>query len=399
MSRLLVVDYVGAETGVRTFLRSLLPALADAARTRSWEIRLVLPSIDYHGRTVDWAQELTGAVHVSLRGDASHRDAQQFRDWAEDAVAAEAGDVVYFPFPYLASCPKLTTPIVATFHDFNYKRFGTWGRETRLSLEEQMPTWIQGAAPVVSSRFVADELVSYYPEAVNRVSVVPLGVPLRRYDHDEFRWLAFRGRYGIVDPFVFSIGWLAPHKNQAVLMEALAMIPRAKRPMLVLVGPNSLGLAPGRVATESYARHLRHLAHGLGLQYGQDYLGTGRVDDAELDMLYAHASGLIMPTLYEAGSFPVREAAYAGCPVACSRIPPLIEDLERMRDDAAVTFDPYNPGQVAGAIIRLVEERSVNEAAVADRRSRAVAAFDWRRTASGYWTVIEAVATPRGSAA
>ena len=390
MRRLLVIDYVGAETGVRTFLQSLLPALADAARARSWDISLVLPAIDYHGREVRWATDLASdVVHVALHGDASHREPQRFRAWSRDAVTAEDGAVAYFPFPYLSSCPELGLPIVATFHDFNHKRFSTWGRETRQSLEEQLPTWIHAATPVVSSRFIANELASYHPEAESRVTVVPLGVPAWPEVHDASRWTSFCDARGIAKQFILTVGWLSPHKNQAILFEALARLPREQRPMLVLVGPNSASLAPDRVATEAYARHLRHLARARNLEYGVDYIGTGHVSNPELAMLYAHATGLVMPTLYEAGSFPVREAVYAGCPVACSRVPPVVEDIERMHDDAALIFDPFDPDDVAAAITRLPEQRLVTRERHAELRARAMAAFDWNRTAAGYWDVFE----------
>ena len=76
------------------------------------------------------------------------------------------------------------------------------------------------------------------------------------------------------------------------------------------------------------------------------------MSDETLRALYELSDGLVTPTLYEAGSFPVFEAMMVGRPVACSRIPPLVEQLERDGAEAEL-FDLNDPADIAAALRRL----------------------------------------------
>ena len=86
--------------------------------------------------------------------------------------------------------------------------------------------------------------------------------------------------------------------------------------------------------------------------HGPDMIGIGYVTDDTLRALYDMSDGLVTPTLYEAGSFPIFEAMMVGKPVVCSRIPPIVEQLERDGAEAEL-FDPNDPIDIAAALTRL----------------------------------------------
>src|SRR6202011_4794851 len=111
----------------------------------------------------------------------------------------------------------------------------------------------------------------------------------------------------------------------------------------IFTGPNSKQLDGLATAFDPYPRRMIHVAKALGLRQGHDFFGVGEVEDHELEMLYAHATAMVMPTLYESVGLPVPEAIRAGCPVICSDIPSLREVLLRVGPDSARTFDPLDP--------------------------------------------------------
>jgi len=93
-----------------------------------------------------------------------------------------------------------------------------------------------------------------------------------------------------------------------------------------------------------------------------------------MDALYRNALATILPTLYEAGCFPLYEALQQGCPVALSRIPALVEQYQAMQD-ALLYFDPNDPEDLARTILRIREDRE----GIRSRQQAAAPAL-WART-------------------
>ena len=118
---------------------------------------------------------------------------------------------------------------------------------------------------------------------------------------------------------------------------------------------------------------------------GPDLLGLGYVTGRELTVLYDLASAMVQTTLYEAGSFPMWEAMLAGLPVACSAIPPLLEQLER-QGTTAETFEPGDPAAVAAALERVVDTSNPD---LLERNREIVAGRTFGDVASGYLDVFE----------
>lgn len=154
------------------------------------------------------------------------------------------------------------------------------------------------------------------------------------------------------------LGNLSRNKNVAVAINALRQVPDAS---LVLIG----GL-DRRVFGES------------GIDASDERLiFAGRLDDANVAGLFAHASGLLFPSLYEGFGIPPLEAMVQGVPVIAS-------DIEAVREvcgDAALYFDPHDPLELAAAMRAILAE---GEAERAKRRQRGIARaaqFTWDRTA------------------
>jgi glycosyltransferase involved in cell wall biosynthesis len=116
----------------------------------------------------------------------------------------------------------------------------------------------------------------------------------------------------------------------------------------------------------------------------------GRVDERDLLALYRRARLVVVPTLFEAVSFPIYEAFAERVPVACSNVTSLPEQV----GDAAIVFDPYSTRAIADAIQRVCSENQLRERLVSRGAAR-VAGLSWDRTAEAYRTIYEMVAQRR----
>lgn len=198
-----------------------------------------------------------------------------------------------------------------------------------------------------------------------KVDVVPLGLGTRpRAEPMAEGELRARLHAG-ARPIVLSVSAKRPHKNLTRLLGAMALVPRERRPLLVLPGYRT-----------PHEDELRRRTVELDLE--GDVRLRGWVDADELEGLYAAADAFVFPSLMEGFGLPVLEAMARGVPVACSSRGSLAE----VAGDAALLFDPESEPAIAAAITRLLEDRDEAERLRAAGRERA-AHFSWAAAAAG----------------
>jgi glycosyltransferase involved in cell wall biosynthesis len=254
---------------------------------------------------------------------------------------------------------------VVTVHDLIYARFP----EAHAGLREKGMRVLVPAAARRSHRVIADslstrdDLIDLLGLPAERIDVVPLGLgavrraePLGEADVRERLRLSARR-------VVLSLSAKRPHKNLLALIGALARIPAAERPVLVLAG----------YPTEHEAR-LRERAQTLGVD--DDVRFSGWLSDAEVEGLWAIADAFAFPSLYEGFGLPVLEAMARGVPVACSNA----SSLPEVAGDAALLFDAHDEAAIADALRRLLADPALAERLRAAGRER-VREFTWERTA------------------
>jgi glycosyltransferase involved in cell wall biosynthesis len=256
---------------------------------------------------------------------------------------------------------------VSTIHDLHYRtvpeaHFGL----RALGMRALVPLSARRAHRVIAdSEAVRDQLVKLVGLSPESVDVVALGLGVRpRAEPVPAEELRRRFDLGVA-PLLLSVSAKRPHKNLAVLLDALALIDPDERPLLVLPG----------YPTE-YEVELKRRAGALGLEGDTRFLGW--VSPAELEGLYVAAACFVFPSLAEGFGLPVLEAMSRGVPVACSKVDP----IGAVAGDAALKFDPRSARQIADAVRRLLTDRQDADRLAEAGRARA-AGFTWEATARG----------------
>jgi FkbM family methyltransferase len=135
-----------------------------------------------------------------------------------------------------------------------------------------------------------------------------------------------------------------PHKNHARLVEALAII-RQKAPRfdfkLVFTGDRRNWSGWPKVS-ETINR--------LGLS--QHVVCLDYVPVEHLAGIYKNAAFCVMPSIFEASSYPVIEAQLLGCPAMCSNVTSL---PELTRNGAGLLFDPFDAEDMAEKMLFWLE--------------------------------------------
>jgi len=182
------------------------------------------------------------------------------------AAARRVGaDVLWCPANF---GPVLSpVPVVLTVHDLLPLRHPELVAGGARAVQLLVRTDVCGARHVIAdSRATAAELTELLGVPADRVTVVPLAGPLP---------MAVPPAPPAGAPFLLSTGNRLPHNNYEVLLRALALLPPAQRPLLVV--PGSDGPDP-----------LRPLVDELGLTADVELLGW--VNAVELDALYCGAT-------------------------------------------------------------------------------------------------------------
>jgi glycosyltransferase involved in cell wall biosynthesis len=254
---------------------------------------------------------------------------------------------------------------VVTVHDLIYARFP----EAHAGIRDKGMGVLVPQAARRSHRVIADslstreDLVQILGVPAAKIDVVPLGLgSVRRVapiDEGETRARFELGERRVL----LSLSAKRPHKNLLALIVALARIPAAERPVLVLAGYPT-----------AHEAELRARAASEGLD--ADVRFPAWLSAEELEGLWALAQAFVFPSLYEGFGLPVLEAMARGVPVACSNA----SSLPEVAGDAALLFDPHDESAIAEALRRLLDDTTLREQLRVHGLARA-GEFTWQRTA------------------
>jgi glycosyltransferase involved in cell wall biosynthesis len=166
-------------------------------------------------------------------------------------------------------------------------------------------------------------------------------------------------------PYIFFPTAFRPYKNHGGLVQAIRILRDRHQENswdLVFTG-EKLGYLPPELEQQIKDCNLQDRIRVLG-----------RVDRQTLAALYRQAFATIVPSFYEQGSFQIYEALQAGCPVACSHIPPFLEQCGPM-GDGMLYFDPGDPDAIAQTILTIRDQRENIQ-----RSQRDTSRVLWKRT-------------------
>jgi glycosyltransferase involved in cell wall biosynthesis len=238
----------------------------------------------------------------------------------------------------------------------------------RVLRDQMYRTFCNRAAMVaVASNFVKGDLIRHFDLQDEKVKVISLAPVVDTYSEPSSTDLAaLLKRYSLPKDFVFYPAQTWPHKNHINLVRSLAFLrdQYGMRISAVFCGKKY----------DKFYKTIEDEVNRLGLQDQVTFLGF--VSPVEVRALYRLCRCVVIPTKFEAGSFPLWEAFLMGVPAACSNVTSLPEQA----GSAALLFDPDKPEEIASQIYRLWTDDKLRSELV-ERGRQNVARFSWERTA------------------
>ena len=184
------------------------------------------------------------------------------------------------------------------------------------------------------------------------------------------------GSRPINEPYFLHVGVLEKRKNLVRLIQAFAQF-HALHPnfKLVLVGNTPVK----KHLNDSSA--INNAIDTLNLQ--NSVIQLGYLEANALATMYTHAFAYTLPSLNEGFGLPILEAFHFQLPLLCANSSALSE----VAGDAAIYFDPYQPSELAAAMLRLVDDPEQRDAFIKKGQIRQKD-FSWHKSANEIYELV-----------
>ncbi len=250
--------------------------------------------------------------------------------------------------------------LVATLHDANHLALPEeYGRAQQVYYRVVVgPRSRFASALLTVSEFSRADLARRLSIPAERFQVIPNGVDRGFAPATAAGLNAFRRRHHLPARYFLAVGNEKPFKNLKLL--AGLTLPQ---PIALLAGEGaaaSQGFDPARTVS------------------------LPAMSEAELSLLYAGATALLLPSRYEGFGLPALEAMAVGCPVVYSRG----SAMDELCGEAGVLLGPEDALGWEQAARRLAEDAAHRRGLVDLGRERA-ARYTWERTARETWHVYQ----------
>ncbi|WP_083456662.1 glycosyltransferase family 4 protein [Desulfosarcina cetonica] len=273
-------------------------------------------------------------------------------------------DLIHFPIQsaFITRIPSIYHP-----HDLQHlhhpKFFNKWQITNREINYRKFCN--QATIIAVASSWIKNDIIKHYSIDSEKVKVIPLA------QSNEFcsfpsnnDLLLTKRKFNLPDEFIFYPAQTWEHKNHIGLIESVAYLRDNFNLIIPVVFSGHMN--------EFYPKILNVIRKN---NMFDQIKFVGFVSLSELQSLYELCKFVIIPTKYEAASFPLIEAFYSGTPVACSNVTSLPEQA----GNAALIFDPYNIIDISEAIKKLWYDKKLRKNLVEYGKKR-IKLFSWGKT-------------------
>lgn len=253
-------------------------------------------------------------------------------DALSQLIADNKIDIVHCPYQYLPTFRRAKG--ITTFHDLQELYFPEFfSASERGRRASQYPLFLKKSNAVFASyNHVKDDIIKFFSESSDRIFVALLQMDNHWVNHMNDSNLVNLSKFHLPEDYVIYPANAWKHKNHQLLIHAAAQLRDKHKIVNIAFTGNFKNEQGDSLIQEIKKLNLEKQIHLLGI-----------VNEDELYSLYKNALGVVVPTLYEAGSFPLMEAILLGIPVICSTTTSLPETI----GSREFTFDPKDPNELA----------------------------------------------------
>ena len=247
-------------------------------------------------------------------------------------------DVVYCPYQDIPATSRKTISTLHDVQEIHFPEFFTPKERLHRAILHKKITE-NSSLIIVSYNHIKNDLITYFCRNDQNVLVCLLSMENLWFDTLSDEDLVDLNTFGISKEFILYPAATWPHKNHINLLKALSFIKEEK------------GIIVNAVFTghkNEYYSFINEEAKRLNVEQQVNFIGV--VDEKVLFSLYRSAKAVVIPTLYEAGSFPLMESIMMNVPVICSNVTSLPDTI----GDDKFVFNPSSHSEMADKILKIL---------------------------------------------
>ena len=267
-------------------------------------------------------------------------------------------DLLHVPYQ-TAPIYDLPYPFIVTMHDVQELHFPEFftPEERAYRAEHYWKSLKYSSGVVVSFNHVKQDLIKYFRLPESKIYVCPPPYKQIKLDSPtKEETESYTQKYINFKDFILYPAQTWEHKNHLSLIKAVELI-KAKYSRSISV------ICTGKKNDRFFPNIENYLEKST---VSEQIHFMDIVPETELCWLYKNCSLVVIPTLYEAGSFPLLEAMSLEVPVICSSVTSLPETI----GDSKFIFDPLNIEQIADLIVKMLDDQQLRIDNIKNSQSR-----------------------------
>lgn len=252
-------------------------------------------------------------------------------------------------------------------YDLNFEKYPKDIQfKNRVYFRQMFPRFAKKAKRIATiSEYSKNDIVEKYGIKNTLIDNVSCGIKDKFQPINEEEKRAVRLKYAEGKNYFFFVGSMHPRKNVTRLLEAFELFKKN-------TGSDMKLILSGHILWDDES--VKNILNKL--QYKNDIVFTGRVNDEDLKYLLGSAYCLSFVPTFEGFGLPIVEAFQSGVPVICSNT----TSMPEVAGDATILVDPFDVSEIANAMGKI----NGNESLRSELISRGLVQknkFTWKNTA------------------
>ena len=282
-------------------------------------------------------------------------------------------DLFFSPDGFLspaAKCKQL--PVI---HDINFLHYPQDLKPAYARYYNKFfPKFAHRADHIITvSEFSKKDIARNYGIKEEKIDVVYNGITKGFGERSEETKNFTRNKFTKGQPYFLFVGSMHPRKNIPRLLQAFDEFKKQTGAphKLMLCGPLFWG---GNEIEKTFD----------AMKFNDDVVITGRVEEVDLQNIYASAFCLAYVPYFEGFGIPLVEAMASGLPIITSNV----TSMPEVAGNAALTVNPKEVNEIANAMIKIYNDGNLRNELIQHSKKR-TELFDWDKSAAKTWNIIE----------